>query len=169
MSDVPPSRPGRLPSQSQPLTVFLAAPFDPWMKADRSSLLDERKAELQLLIELVESFGHQVISSHRREEFGAAWMEPDECTPLDYEAIRKCDLIIALPGRPFSGGVHIEIGWASAFGKKIILLLEGHEPYSSLVEGLPRIANVTKIRYRFAEEYRQVLGTEIHLGLGDES
>ncbi len=137
--------------------VFVAAPFDGWMNSDRSALAHERQTELLALIELLEGLGYEVLNSHRREAFGADWMGPDECTPLDYEGILSADCVVAIPGFPASGGVHVEIGWASALGKRLILLLETSGRYSNLVEGLEGIRKATCIRYRGPEEYRTAL------------
>ncbi len=85
-------------------------------------------------------------------------MSPDQCTKLDYDAIKECDLFIAFPGVPVSPGTHIEIGWASAMGKEIILLLaEKEENYAYLIRGLHTVSNVHYIIYNEEKEYLQKL------------
>ncbi|WP_242705134.1 nucleoside 2-deoxyribosyltransferase [Streptomyces griseocarneus] len=73
---------------------------------------------------------------------GADLMRPEVCTRIDQEEIRKADAFVALPGSPASPGTHIEIGWASAFGKPIVLLLERGRDYTFLVQGLHTVATV---------------------------
>lgn len=52
---------------------------------------------------------------------------------------------MAMPGAPASAGTHVELGWASALGKPIVLLLErGHE-YAGLVTGLGSVTSVTSV------------------------
>lgn len=63
-------------------------------------------------------------------------MEPSECTRIDYNEIASCDAFIAFPCAPASPGTHIEIGWASAWKKPIVLLLEKGREYAFLVRGL---------------------------------
>lgn len=63
-------------------------------------------------------------------------MPPHQCTYLDFEGIKESDVIVAYPGSPISGGVHIELGWASALNKPIVLLLKKDEEYSPLIIGL---------------------------------
>ena len=81
-------------------------------------------------------------------------MSPEQCTKIDYDEIEKCDIFIAFPGIPASPGTHIEIGWASAFNKKIIFLLaDDEEKYAYLIRGLHKVTDVTYIIYHSIEEY----------------
>ncbi|MED4128870.1 nucleoside 2-deoxyribosyltransferase [Shouchella miscanthi] len=80
-------------------------------------------------------------------------MTPEECTEIDFKEISACDLFVAFPGAPASPGTHIEIGWASALNKPIVLLLEEEKDYAFLINGLGTIANVTFIRFRTEEDY----------------
>ncbi|WP_269147326.1 nucleoside 2-deoxyribosyltransferase [Planococcus antarcticus] len=72
---------------------------------------------------------------------------------MDFKEISICDLFVAFPGSPASPGTHIEIGWASALNKPIILLLEEEKDYAFLIKGLGTVANVTFIRYLKEEDY----------------
>ncbi|MDX3570891.1 hypothetical protein [Streptomyces sp. ID05-47C] len=51
------------------------------------------------------------------------------------------------PGHPASPGTHIEIGWASALNKPIVLLLEANQDYAFLVRGLHTVADVTYLTF----------------------
>lgn len=84
-------------------------------------------------------------NAHRREGWGARFMEPEECTRIDYDEIASSDLIVAMPGSPASPGTHIELGWASALGKPLILLLEPDAEYAFLVRGLHTITRVAYV------------------------
>lgn len=96
----------------------------------------------EALIGHLEKCGYTVHNAHKRESWGANFLTPEECTRLDYEQIRDCDLFVALPGCPASPGTHIEIGWAAAFGKPLILLLEEDRTYAYLVRGLHTVGDV---------------------------
>jgi hypothetical protein len=104
---------------------------------------------LEALIRVLHERGWGVDNAHARENWGADWMQPDECTPLDFHGVTTADLLIAIPGSPASGGVHVEIGWASAMGVPVLLLLEQDAEYSHLVRGLDGVprAEVNEIRY----------------------
>lgn len=47
-----------------------------------------------------------------------------------------------IPGVPASGGVHVELGWASANKKDIEIFLNKNSNYSPMVTGLSEITNV---------------------------
>ena len=63
----------------------------------------------------------------------------------------QCDLFVAIlpldaDGNVIhSGGTSIELGWASAMGKPIILVCDPAPKYSHLVIGLDAVAKLTKI------------------------
>ncbi|MBD5574782.1 5-hydroxymethylcytidine 5'-monophosphate nucleosidase subunit BcmB [Clostridium botulinum] len=138
--------------------VFLAAPFKGTIKEKQSIMKEQEKKRIEDLILFLEEKGLEVDNAHKREEWGANFMSPDQCTKLDYDAIKECDLFIAFPGVPVSPGTHIEIGWASAMGKEIILLLaEKEENYAYLIRGLHTVSNVHYIIYNEEKEYLQKL------------
>lgn len=134
--------------------VFLAAPFKSLVDAETMSMEEEKKNEIVNLIEFLEKKGYLVHNAHKREAWGQKFMSPEQCTKIDYDEIEKCDIFIAFPGIPASPGTHIEIGWASAFNKKIIFLLkDDEEKYAYLVRGLYKVTDVTYIIYHSIEEY----------------
>ncbi|SCE38290.1 Nucleoside 2-deoxyribosyltransferase [Streptomyces sp. DvalAA-14] len=126
----------------QTRSIFLGGPFKALVDTDGA--MDTRaRARFEALIEGLEAAGYQVHNAHRRESWGAKFLTPDECTRLDYDEIAASSVFIAFPGHPASPGTHIEIGWASAMGKPIVLLLEEGRDYAFLVRGLHTVADVT--------------------------
>ncbi|HEX2051531.1 MAG TPA: nucleoside 2-deoxyribosyltransferase [Actinomycetota bacterium] len=107
---------------------------------------DAEIARLERLIAYLEGLGYEVHNAHRREAWGRSFLAPEECTRQDFDEIAACELFVAFPGAPPSPGTHVEIGWASALGKRMVLLLEEGATYAFLVEGLPSVANVTLLR-----------------------
>jgi hypothetical protein len=71
--------------------------------------------------------GVWVFLAHYREKWGKDLMCADECTMDDYREMKLSDYDIAFPGKPISGGVHIELGWASSMKKNILLMLDKEE------------------------------------------
>ncbi len=128
--------------------AFIGAPFSLWINTKTGELFKAKKAMVNSLISCLDNKGFLVDNSHLREDWGKAWMSPENCTPLDYKHIKDADLFIAIPGDPPSGGVHIELGWASALNKRIIILLEEGLNYSNLVLGLHKVAKVDYIYYK---------------------
>ncbi|MER6913562.1 nucleoside 2-deoxyribosyltransferase [Streptomyces sp. NPDC000594] len=147
----------RRPAPAGVRSVFLAGPFMGLVDPGTNRMATTAQLPFVQLIEHFESQGLQVYNAHRREAWGAEMIPPDRCTALDQEEIGKADVFVALPGIPASPGTHIEMGWASAFGKPIVLLLEDgrEEEYGFLVRGLRSVATVEYVRYT---EVRDVLG-----------
>jgi hypothetical protein len=129
-----------LPAQRR--SVFLGGPFTGIIDPGKSQIRDFDQARYEEIIAFLEKCGCAVHNAHRRGHWGASFLTPKECTRLDWEEIKASDLFIAFPGDPPSPGTHIEIGWAAAFGKPIILLLEEGGEYAFLVRGLRTVACV---------------------------
>ncbi|MGW5394890.1 nucleoside 2-deoxyribosyltransferase [Streptomyces sp. NPDC003952] len=123
-------------------SAFLGGPFKALVDAD-GAMNTEARTRFETLIERLEAEDYQVYNAHRRESWGAKFLTPDECTRLDYDEISASTVFVAFPGHPASPGTHIEIGWASALGKPIVLLLEEGVDYAFLVRGLHTVADVT--------------------------
>jgi len=97
--------------------IFLGHPFTNLLK--NNLVRNETKNRILKIIKLLELKGYDVSCALVREKFGEQLMSHEECTPLDFLEIRKCDIFLAFPSN--SGGVHIELGWASALGNYIVL------------------------------------------------
>lgn len=132
--------------------VFLGAPFADYVNPATGRLYDNKQSFLKKLIKYLEQKGYIVQNSHVRESWGIDWMPPEVCTHLDYEQIKEADAFVAIPGNPPSGGVHIELGWASALGTRVIILLEQGKNYSNLVLGLDKVGKVDYINYKTLDE-----------------
>jgi len=131
--------------------IFLAAPFKQLMTAEQ--VIDsENKNLINRMIDLLESHHFVVDNAHKREDWGKNMMTPNQCTQADFQAIKNCQLFMAFPGTPASPGTHIEIGWASAFEKPIVLLLQKETTYAYLVSGLGAIGNVKYLYYEDAAD-----------------
>ncbi|WP_082119602.1 nucleoside 2-deoxyribosyltransferase [Saccharothrix sp. ST-888] len=128
-------------------SLFLAGPFIQLLDPATGEMPDEARAPFDILIKHFEAQGLSVHNAHRREAWGAELMRPEQCTGLDQEEIRKADVFVALPGFPASPGTHIEVGWASAFDKPIVLLLERGREYTFLIQGLHTVATVEYVVY----------------------
>lgn len=122
--------------------AFLAGPFKGIMDPKTGTIRAFERERYEALISHLEERGYVAYNAHKRESWGANFMTPEECTRLDYENIRDCDLFVAFPGSPASPGTHIEIGWAAALGKPMILLLEEDRSYAHLIRGLHVVGDV---------------------------
>ena len=126
--------------------AFVGGPFKALVDPTTSRMSDTEITRLERLIAYLESLGYEVYNAHKREAWGQTFLPPEECTRRDYEEIAASELFVAFPGSPPSPGTHVEIGWASALGKRMVLLLEDGATYAFLVEGLASVADVTLLR-----------------------
>ncbi|MGI9001659.1 MAG: nucleoside 2-deoxyribosyltransferase [Pseudonocardia sp.] len=141
----------RVPVDLSPrLRIYVGGPFQAVLDDGLLRINDDYRALYQELIDEFEDCGWQVFNAHRREAWGAQMIDGPRATRLDFEDVAACDVFVAAPGdRPASPGTHIEIGWASALGKRIILLLQDECTYADLVTGLPSVADVTFVPFAF--------------------
>ena len=83
-----------------------------------------------------EKEGHSVFLAIQLERWGKHPIGPVETVERDYRELAASDVVVSLPGNPPSGGCHVELGWASALQKPIVLLLKPQGTYSPLVLGI---------------------------------
>ena len=129
------------------INIFFAFPFSSYVNGKISKLPNAIIKFLNDCQTILMDNGHNVFLAHYREKWGEQLMLPEECTPEDLKEMMNTDIVIAFPGNPISGGVHIELGWASALQKRIILFLEQGVDYSPLVIGLNTITNTEIVYY----------------------
>lgn len=113
---------------------FLACPISGFMRFGRLELPQQFERFIRAIFAVLKEESDETFLALARERWGAAVMQGDICTPLDFEEMRRCDLVVAYPGG--SCGVAIELGWASALGKPIILLLDPIGDYTPMIQGL---------------------------------
>ena len=96
------------------MKFFLAYSFSALID-DKTGLVDEKNKQfLENMRNSIIKRKETVFLAHFRENWGKELMAADECTFDDFKEMNESDIVIAFPGNPISGGVHIELGWASA-------------------------------------------------------
>ena len=111
-------------------SVYLATKFTQAIQVQYFNF-EFRNTLIKIIDHLIGS-GINVKSAHLKEEFGNLKIKPDEFVVRDFNNMKKCNFIIALLDEKFSGGVHIELGWASLQKKPILILI----PYSMTIDQL---------------------------------
>lgn len=129
-------------------SMFLAGPFKSLVDPSTQAMSQRSIAAYTSIIDHFEKKGWHVHCAHRREGWGREFMPPETCTRIDFDEISRCDVFVAYPGAPASPGTHIEIGWASALGKPIVLLLDPDADYAFLVQGIGVVAAVERVFVR---------------------
>ncbi|MYY05934.1 MULTISPECIES: nucleoside 2-deoxyribosyltransferase [unclassified Streptomyces] len=126
----------------RPGRVFLAAPFTQLIDTESRIVEAPARNQLSTLRAAMLERGHSVFLAHEREAWGEELMTPQQCTPLDYREMTETDVVCAYLGTPPSYGVHIELGWASAHRKPVLLVLDDDQDYTPLVWGLSEVTTV---------------------------
>lgn len=106
---------------------------------------------------VAEDHGARTFSAHRAEEFGAKTGDftPAQVSIRDFRWMTKCDVFV--PVLPVvddqlvrTDGTHIELGWASALGRPIVIVTD--QPFtasaSHLLKGLDEVGRVQVLNVR---------------------
>lgn len=133
------------------MLVFLATPYSQ-LCDERYKVKEEYKIFFKKLTDRIKKMKNvEYFLAVERENYGKEYTSDKESTKIDFETIQKCDLLCVLPGVPASGGVHVELGWASANNKKIEIFLNKNASYSPMVTGL---SVLTSVNYNYyTKEY----------------
>ena len=145
------------------LRVFLAAPFSQWMNPVTGEVHQHWKDRLDALRVSFINEGARVFSAHHNERWGAGWLPPDQCTPADFRAMRIADVVCAIVGSPVSGGVAVELGWASALAKPILIIKAPDSPCTPLIDGLGSVTRAAFVDddVQWGEEFFSAVVTGI--------
>lgn len=133
----------------QEVTVFVGGPIQ--YALGPNGEFDARLREIQdTVITILQDAGFRLLSAHRFEMFGemdTVGREHEVCA-RDFTWMRQCDIFVAvLPcdhvGTPVrTDGTCVELGWAAALEKPIIVINSAGGEYSHLVAGLGAVASV---------------------------
>jgi nucleoside 2-deoxyribosyltransferase len=143
------------------MNIFLAAPFTDRIDPSTHVMEQSYRRWLEQIIQYLESLGYRVIGAHRREDWGAKLESPETAIQNDFAAVRDCELLIAYPGNPPSPGVQMELGFAAAFKKPIILIQENQSRIPYLLTGLGKLTRTSLIRFTNSTQLLEQLGREL--------
>ena len=127
------------------MKVFFAIPYSQ-LCDEKYEVEKEYRIFLERLINETKKLGCDYFLAHEREDWGKKYSSAEESTQIDFNTIKSSDLICIIPGVPNSGGVHVEVGWASANKKKIRIFLKKDYHYSPMITGIHKLTD-TKYYY----------------------
>jgi len=82
------------------------------------------RQKLAKILSSLESAGHKTFNLFRDMSWKTKELPPGKAISLAFEKIKKCDAILVfLDNKKESEGIYLEIGFAKALNKKIILLI----------------------------------------------
>ncbi|MBS1913060.1 MAG: hypothetical protein JST22_13820 [Bacteroidetes bacterium] len=130
--------------------VFFACPISMYIDPVTSRLNAGYEHFIRTVHGVIGELSDETFLAIEREEWGASILPSQVCTPLDFVEMQRCDVVVAYPGR--SCGVPVELGWATALGKPVVLLLRDDEEYTPVILGLKNVQGfrVQEIRMRAA-------------------
>ena len=95
------------------MKIFFAIPYSQ-LCDENYEVKKEYRDFLEKLTSKTKEMGCDYFLAHEREKWGKQYNSAEESTVIDFETIKKSDMLCVIPGVPNSGGVHVEMGWASA-------------------------------------------------------
>ncbi|MGX7826457.1 nucleoside 2-deoxyribosyltransferase [Actinokineospora sp. 24-640] len=148
-------------STTSTATVFVGGPFKGLIDPVTGAIDPRARHRYTRLIEFFSAQGCGVFNAHTTEGWGQNLVPDTECTARDLAWMRDCDVFVAFPGAPASPGTHVEIGWASALGKPMVLVLEPGVEHAALVTGLHAVAPVVYVEYADGPRFEQAVGAAV--------
>lgn len=122
--------------------VFLAAPLMRLTGTADSVVTLSSRTRLTALRAALLCSGAAVFSAHHSDAWTVAGRVPEPRVPSDYRAMQSADLVLAYVGAPLSAGVSLELGWASALRKPVVLLVEEAVTYNPLIATIEQVTPV---------------------------
>ena len=126
--------------------VFLAMPYSQLCNEKYEVKPEYKKFFINLTDEL-KKINCEYFLAHERENWGKTYSSDVESTIIDFETIKEVDLVCVIPGVPNSGGVHVEIGWASASKKPLKIFMKKNYKYSPMVTGVHSLTQTDYVYY----------------------
>lgn len=133
--------------------IFISCPISKYSDDDQIS--EDYKGFIKKIFNLCKNSSESVYLALERENYEIKQMKNDDiCTLQDYKAICNADIVVAIPED--SQGVAVEIGWASALDKKIILVLDQIYTYSALIKAINVVTDAIIVNIERKDEYSSV-------------
>ena len=117
--------------------LFIACPISKYLTED--GIDTDFELFIKNLVKLCRKNFKEVYIALEREEYGKRKMFGSVCTILDFRKIETIDVLLAIPED--SMGASIEMGWASALGKEVIVITDKKYKQSELVKSINCITN----------------------------
>jgi len=129
------------------MKIYVAGPLRALVDKE-NNIKPEYVEKIEKLRIFLKEKGYEVYIPHEFEGYAEAKkLSVDEIALNDFNEIRSSDIVICYPGDPPSGGTCVELGWATAWAKRVILLLKRTKDYSSLIKGISELDRVIVIGY----------------------
>lgn len=110
---------------------------------------------IESVLTALDTAGFRVLSAHRTERWGKVDTSAEyfAVCQRDFAWMTRAEAFIAIlppggAGEPMrSDGTCVELGWASALAKPIVIVRQLSDRHSHLLRGLPKIAKAIEVDY----------------------
>lgn len=133
--------------------IMLACPIGKYLTKDGIDKTFEQA--IKEIYSLIQQYTQRIAFSLRREDYGRNKMWGDVCTPLDFNDVRNCKYIIAFPED--SGGVAVELGWASAWQKELLVFVDEKYRTSELIKFIDLVTPAKVVKINTSNGYQNVM------------
>ncbi|WP_070096726.1 nucleoside 2-deoxyribosyltransferase [Pseudomonas sp. NBRC 111139] len=138
------------------LKVFIGGPIK--FAIRQEGFNQELRQTIELAVEAVRDLNGQVLSAHLAEKFGVDTpaFTPEMVSRRDFAWMQECDVFMPILPVLANGellrtdGTHIELGWASALRRPVLLVTEMPivDNASHLLKGLEHVGTVARLDVR---------------------
>ncbi len=136
--------------------LFLSVSYSAQVDA-QGRILPEYRTGLERTLSIFEDRQHKVFCAPREDGWKLNDMSPAEAFLLDVAEIEKSDVFIAFVGNRISDGIQLELGFALAKGKRIILLNQVDETLSYINKGMVESGRAELITFANQDDLAQKL------------
>jgi nucleoside 2-deoxyribosyltransferase len=91
--------------------------------------------------------GVSVFSTHHDDVWATRGVGIGMRVPSAFRAMQSADLAIAYVGSPLSAGVGMELGWATALRKPVVLLVDKAVAHSPMISTLEEVSPVLPLEF----------------------
>jgi nucleoside 2-deoxyribosyltransferase len=129
------------------MKVFLSVSYSSQVD-EAGRVLPTYRKELEAAIKEFETVNHYVYCAPREDNWTLNDTSPAEAFNVDMRAVEGCDLFIAFIGNRISAGIQMEIGYALAKGKRVVLALPTTDKLGYVNQGLVDSGNAKLILFK---------------------
>ena len=137
--------------------LFVAAPITGLIDPTTNEIHEGFRKQHTELLTVLENAGYDLFSAHTREAWGKNMYLPDQAIREDLDHLESSDLMVARIGSPASLGVHLEIGFAIAHHKPILVITDEGALLPYLIRGLESVVPTDQITNASGPEFEQKL------------
>jgi nucleoside 2-deoxyribosyltransferase len=117
------------------MKIFLSVSYSSQVDAT-GKVFPEYRKELESVISVFEKINHHVYCAPREDLWTLNDTSPADAFEVDMRNVNECNLFVAFVGNKVSAGIQMEMGFALAKGKRIIIAIPATDKLGYVNQGL---------------------------------